>query len=625
MKHIYLFIFVCLLSLVTQAQFSPDPSNPLLICTASGSRYNVHAFNDDLSATGGYYAFWLDERMSSNNTRIYGQHLDKDGNLLWGSEGRLIQTTGSDINAFSIKRWQDGFLISYIINSDSLCCMYIDEEGANNWAEQVVVATSGGSVIYVSAGGCLNIFPTTTGASLTYYITFLGGSTGLGYNKIDFNGNVTWGNNEHTYTLSGYDYRVTSDGMNGLYALSKGNGMGSTITIDRINAQGDKVWASGLDITGGGGPSGFAGNIYMNTNSNNDLYVTWDSYGGNILHSKVLKNGTYGWASQRVALSLLTSATRSSSRVKNDTSYITWTESLNGQSYTMFQKIDNAGNIHLPEGGATIDTTNGYYSYPKLAFGGDTAMAFYSVDVQSVGIAAQGIRPDNTMRFSNPVILSDAYLRWNAYSDYAVLDSSSTCNTIFWIGADNNIYGANICKMGSVMPIKTGSLTVEKIGTRHKISWETYSENPGSTYEVERSNTNNNFTSLTTIPAKGSSSKYVFWDNHPLTGVNYYRIKLNDVSVKTEYSNIVKINNTPAATMLTAYPNPVKDVLTLTLQTTRGNNATVIIHNLQGKPVKQMIMTADQQQLDLSSLPKGLYILQYRDDSNTVVIKIEKL
>lgn len=626
MKRICLFAFICFLSLVAQAQFSSDPANPLLICTASGNKGNVQALNDDLSPTGGYYAFWLDDRMTSNNTRIYGQHLDRDGNLLWGSEGRLIQTTGTDINAFAIKRWQNGFLLSYVVKSDTVCCMYLDENGANIWPDRVVVAKNEGSVIYVSAGGCFNVFPTTTGASLTYYATFTGGSTRLGYNKIDFNGNVIWGNNEKTYTLSGYDYKAISDGENGLYALSKGNGAGSKITIDRINDQGVKVWTSGLDVTGGGGALGHGGNINMNIDSNNDLYVTWDSYGGNILHSKVLKGGTFGWSSQRVPLSLLTSAKRSSARVKNDTSYITWIETLNGLSYTMLQKVDDAGNIYLPNGGTTIDMTNDYYSYPKLAFGGDTAMAFYSVTLSSLGIAAQGIKPDNAKMFWEPVILSDSYLHWIDYTDYVLLDSSTTCNTIFWTSADRKIFGANICMMGRVLSIKTSSLSVQKIGSSHKLAWESYNENTGSTYEVERSSNSINFTSLTTIPAKGMgvSAKYVFWDNHPLQGYNYYRIKLNDIQGKSEYSNIVRVNNLQAAPILTIFPNPVKDILTINQNTLRGNNATITILNLQGKLVKQVHLTPGQQQLNVSSLAKGFYILQYRDDIQTAVTKFEK-
>ena len=627
MKRIYLFIFVCFISLGTQAQFSPDPANPLLICTASGNKGNVQALNDDLSPTGGYYAFWLDERLTPSYTRIYGQHLDRDGNLLWESEGRLIQTTGTDINAFSIKRWQNGFLLSYIVKSDTVCCMYIDEDGANIWPNRVDVAYTSSSVLQVSAAGCFDVFPTTTGASITYYITFLGfGGDALGYNKIDFNGNVSWGNNEHYYQLSGYDYKATSDGENGFYALSKGNGAGSTITIDRINDQGVKVWSSGLDVTGGGGTLGHGGNINMNIDSNNDLYVTWDSYGGNILHSKVLKNGTFGWGSQRIALSLLTSAKRSSARVKNDTSYITWIETLNGLSYTMLQKVDDAGNIYLPNGGATIDLTNDYYSYPKLAFGGDTAMAFYTKTLSSLGIVAQGIKPDNAKMFWEPVILSDSYLHWIDYTDYVLLDSSTTCNTIFWTSADSKIFGANICMMGRVLSIKTSSLSVQKIGSSHKLAWESYNENTGSTYEVERSNNSINFTSLTTIPAKGMSvsAKYVFWDNHPLQGYNYYRIKLNDTQGKSEYSNIVRVNNSQATSMLTVFPNPVKDVLTINQNIVRGNNATINIFNMQGKLVKQFHLTPGQQQLNVTSLAKGFYILQYRDDVQTAVIKFEK-
>lgn len=306
MKHIYLYFLAFLIVSGAQAQFSSDPSNPLTLCSAPGMKRSIQAVEDKFSVDGGYYVFWVDDRSSPGNSQIYAQRVDKDGNLLWENNGRLIATHGGDVMAIRAKNWQNGILLCYVKNSDSVICKNLGSEGQNLWPGNVLVATSdyANNVIYVSPIGCFDIIPTTTGANISYLLAFTGGQTVLGLNRIDFSGNVLWGNNSKHYELSGYDYRVISDGTGGWYALSKGNGSGEPITIDRIDSNGALLWATGVNISDGGyGPFGFGGNISLNTDANHDLYVTWDAHDLNVYHTKVFHGGSLAWPFKRIALS----------------------------------------------------------------------------------------------------------------------------------------------------------------------------------------------------------------------------------------------------------------------------------------------------------------------------------
>ena len=53
-------------------------------------------------------------------------------------------------------------------------------------------------------------------------------------------------------------------------------------------------------------------------------------------------------------------------------------------------------------------------------------------------------------------------------------------------------------------------------------------------------------------------NEYTFTDEHPLQGINYYRVAANNIRQETKYSSIVKVLNviTNPACALTAFPNP---------------------------------------------------------------------
>jgi len=629
MQHVYFLFVLFLLVLSSYAEFSSDATNPLAVCNEASGQSNVTAVNDIITPKGGYFVFWIDKRIAGDKAQLYGQRLDKNGNKLWETNGRPIKTKASNITAFTATNWNKGILLLYVVNQDSIKCMYLNANGTNIWTAPSVIATGGISpVLYVSAGGCLNAFPTATGASITYQVAFFGGATAIGYNKINFNGNRLLGNNAVTYQFSGYDYRSVSDGQNGVYVLSKGNGLGSTITIDRINSSGGKVWSTGVEITDGGGSLGFAGNISMNIDTNHHLYITWDAYNGNVLHTKVLKTGSLAWAFKRRAMSTAATpnAYRCFARIKNNIAFITWLESANNATHTMMQKISSSGSLSLPTGGKKIGEANYYYAYPKLAFGGDNAVSFFSANTSStVGIDAQGLKPNNSLLWSTPKTVCDAYLKWNFYQDFVVLDSTNACNTIFWTGFDGNIYGANTCKIANVLPITTGSTKVETIGMRNKISWTSYNESTGSNYEVERSLDGRSFVAIATVQAKGANSSYIYWDETATAGNYFYRIKLIDPNDKTEYSNIVEAAiNIKKEFTLSVYPNPVSNSLHINLNLSPGKNATITICDISGRIIKALPINSSLLTVDVASLSKGMYVLMYKDDSRQAAIKIEK-
>ncbi|MBS1775117.1 MAG: hypothetical protein JSS64_02420, partial [Bacteroidetes bacterium] len=100
---------------------------------------------------------------------------------------------------------------------------------------------------------------------------------------------------------------------------------------------------------------------------------------------------------------------------------------------------------------------------------------------------------------------------------------------------------SNFYVMSSNFPLAIDLKTISatNVGTRNRVDWATGVEKAGDAFEVERSVDGRNFTYLASIKGKGEASTYSYWDQSPVTGVNYYRLKLVNVSGVNSYSNVV--------------------------------------------------------------------------------------
>lgn len=104
----------------------------------------------------------------------------------------------------------------------------------------------------------------------------------------------------------------------------------------------------------------------------------------------------------------------------------------------------------------------------------------------------------------------------------------------------------------------------------------------------------------------------------------------NDISswrstgfVTNEQTTGVKINGNSAMN-ITAYPNPVTDVLTLEVTGGRLPKGTASIIDITGKAVNTYQVTQLQTHIDMSALPAGVYMLRYKDADDINIIRVVK-
>ncbi len=161
-------------------------------------------------------------------------------------------------------------------------------------------------------------------------------------------------------------------------------------------------------------------------------------------------------------------------------------------------------------------------------------------------------------------------------TDSVLISSAQSYNIPYFMPTDTGTY---ICKVSvnsgcltrvssfSLQALCGGSLLSENninlVGTLQNnktlLEWRTGRDFVAEEFIVERSLDGRTFVALGTVKATGSvngSSRYLFTDNAPELGKNYYRIKIMKSGNRMSYSKLVVINMTPA-TSITVIPNPV--------------------------------------------------------------------
>lgn len=87
----------------------------------------------------------------------------------------------------------------------------------------------------------------------------------------------------------------------------------------------------------------------------------------------------------------------------------------------------------------------------------------------------------------------------------------------------------------------------------------------------------------------------------------------------------VNVNNVNAAAVAVhAFPNPVKGVVTIQVTGNRLGVAGIVVTDMAGKTVRTADVSAEKTDIDMSSLPAGMYLVKYTDQSTTEVIRVTK-
>lgn len=179
-------------------------------------------------------------------------------------------------------------------------------------------------------------------------------------------------------------------------------------------------------------------------------------------------------------------------------------------------------------------------------------------------------------------------------------------------------YAASAASGGPVspLPMRLNDFTATRQSQSVVLRWSTVQEVNSDNFEIQQSTDAQNWKTIGTVKAAGSSGSilnYQFEDKSVNSGVVYYRLKMNDLDVKFEYSSVARIQWGAGNKKLFAYPSPATTYTTISTDVAIDGGVTAIIYETTtGRIVQQRMINAagNNFRLGLEGLQSGSYTVQ---------------
>ena len=192
------------------------------------------------------------------------------------------------------------------------------------------------------------------------------------------------------------------------------------------------------------------------------------------------------------------------------------------------------------------------------------------------------------------------------------------------------ITGPGSPTLAGVLPVEFLSFTAKPDSENTvRLEWATVWEEDNDHFTVERSIDGANFQALGQVDGAGTTIEqqdYVWIDDSPLPGINYYRIKQTDFDGAFMYSDVasVKVNGNLGRAMR-IFPNPAEAQARIVLPSVgKSGTAFVRVFNQVGQLVLSREQSTEGQLLefDTSALPQGVYTLHVQEGARSYSEKL---
>ncbi|HXU27050.1 MAG TPA: T9SS type A sorting domain-containing protein, partial [Bacteroidia bacterium] len=119
------------------------------------------------------------------------------------------------------------------------------------------------------------------------------------------------------------------------------------------------------------------------------------------------------------------------------------------------------------------------------------------------------------------------------------------------------------------------------------------------------------------VRAKGNSNSqlsYLFYDNSPARGLNYYKLSGVDRNGKETFLGYTTVSNRSSLPLFDLYPNPAQNNITLSLKNFSTPTVSYELYNAQGVLVRaetiDLVNGNMNHNIDLSQLDNGFYYVK---------------
>lgn len=167
-----------------------------------------------------------------------------------------------------------------------------------------------------------------------------------------------------------------------------------------------------------------------------------------------------------------------------------------------------------------------------------------------------------------------------------------------------------------VLPIELSEFNAKHLGNAVELHWVTAKEKNNAYFTIERSKDTKVFEEVKKIDGAGNSNaflNYSAYDENPMNGLSYYRIKQTDKDGKFTYSEMKAVSYQRNINNLEVSPVPAQNNIMVSFKAIEGGESKVSIFNAEGKLVYSSDLHvengANDNSIDISAFTRGFYQL----------------
>lgn len=239
---------------------------------------------------------------------------------------------------------------------------------------------------------------------------------------------------------------------------------------------------------------------------------------------------------------------------------------------------------------------------------------------KTLSVSAGGTLANNTYKwYKNAELIKTAI----GDSTFTPLTEGNYSVTVTNSIATQLSLSSDTIKIGSTLPVSLINLKAKASKNSASLSWQTTTEINAKQFIIQRSVNGRTFSNIGTQAANDNSSivhDYSFVDNKPVSGINYYRLIIEDLDGKIDYSPVVSVVFELPNNMLLVYPNPSPNNVVVKFDTQLAEKYNITISDISGKTISQFDGLSDigsnKVNINLQNLAAGLYIITLTNAAN---------
>jgi len=167
------------------------------------------------------------------------------------------------------------------------------------------------------------------------------------------------------------------------------------------------------------------------------------------------------------------------------------------------------------------------------------------------------------------------------------------------------------------LPISLSEFKGTNETTTNLLYWVTETEINSAGFGIERSSDGENFTKIDWVDGAGNSQvtvEYVYRDMSPLTGTSYYRLAMEDIGGRVEYSPITPVQRKDGTGfgIISVGPNPSANIINISILNEEIGPVQYLIYDVMGRKVREgtqeLAIGINNFPIDAAMMGTGMYV-----------------